>query len=53
LEEKRAVGGRTVLNPVLREINRLKKSLMLSGIKGVMTSGQDPIQLCFQLVKGN
>ena len=33
-----------------RSINRLEKSLMLSGIKGVVTSGQDPTQLSFQLV---
>ena len=30
------------LSPEFREIKYLKKSLMLSGIKGVMTSAQDP-----------
>ena len=35
------------------KIKSLKKSLMLNGIKGVVTSGQDPTQLSFQLVKRN
>jgi hypothetical protein len=30
-----------------------KESLMLNGIKGVVTSGQDPAQLSFQLVERN
>ena len=30
-----------------------KESLMLNGIKGVVTSGQDPTQLSFQLVERN
>lgn len=35
-----------------RKSNRaLKKSLVLNGIKGVVTSGQDIIQLSFQLEK--
>jgi len=41
------------LNPVFKEINRLKKNLMLNAIKGVMNSGQKPTQLSFQLVKRN
>ena len=41
------------ISPMFKEINRLKKSLMLNGIKGVVTSGQDPTQLSFQLVKRN
>jgi hypothetical protein len=38
------------LNPVFKEINRLK---ILNGIKGVVTSGQDPTQLSFHFIKGN
>ena len=36
-------------NPVFKEVRRLKKSPMLNGIKGVVTSGQDPTQLSFHL----
>jgi hypothetical protein len=32
-------------SPVLKEIKSLKKSLVLNGIKGVVTSGQDSNQL--------
>ena len=39
-------------SPVFKEINRLKKSLMLSEIKGVVTSEQDPTQLSFQPMEG-
>ena len=45
---KEAPGSRTEVNPMFREINRLK---ILNGIKGVVTLGQDPIQLSFHLVK--
>jgi hypothetical protein len=38
------------LNPVFKETNRLK---ILNRIKGVVTSGQDPTQLSFHLVKRN
>ena len=41
------------LNPVLKEIKHLKKSLMLSGIKEVVTSGQNPTLLSSQPVKRN
>jgi hypothetical protein len=34
-------------------VNRLKKRLILNGIKGVVTSEQDQTQLSFQLVKRN
>ena len=50
---KGALGSRMMANPVFKEINRLRKILMLNGIKAVVTSGQDPIQLSFQLVKRN
>jgi hypothetical protein len=33
---------------MLREVNRLQ---ILSGIKGIVTLGQDPIKLSFHLVK--
>ena len=29
-------------NPIFKEINRLKKNLVLNGIKGVVTSGKIP-----------
>lgn len=38
---------------MLKEKGTLKNSLMLSGVKGVVLSGQDLTQLSFQLVKGN
>jgi hypothetical protein len=38
LRRKLAPGSRLELNPVFMDINRLKKSLMLNGIKGVMIS---------------
>ena len=49
-ETKGVPGSEMELNPVLKEVNRLKKSLMLSGI---VTSRQDPTQLSFQFVKRN
>lgn len=36
---------------MLQEIKSLRKSLMPGGIKWVVTSGEDPTQLSFQLVK--
>jgi hypothetical protein len=39
------------LSSVPKVINTLKNNQMLNGIKGVETTGQDPIQLSFQLVK--
>ena len=39
--------SRIQINPWFKEINRLRNR-----IKGVVTVGQDPIQLNFQLVKG-
>ena len=41
------------LSLVLKDVKSLKKSLMLNEIKGVVNSGQDHIQLNFQLVKRN
>lgn len=41
------------LSPVLKEKNRLKKSLMLHGLMGVVTARLDPTLLSFQLVKNN
>lgn len=38
------------LNSVFRKINRLK---ILKGIKGVVTSGQDPTQISFHFIKRN
>lgn len=38
---------------MLREIKCLKKCLMLNKIKGLVTSGKDPTQLNFQIVKRN
>lgn len=35
-------GSGMELNPVLNQINRLKESLMLNGIKGGVNPGQDP-----------
>ena len=49
-ETKGVPGSGMELNPVFKEVNRLKKSLMLSGI---VTSRQDPTQLSFQFVKRN
>ena len=43
---KGAPGSGIELNPVFKEINRLR-----NGIKGVVTSGQDPTQLNFQYIK--
>jgi hypothetical protein len=39
------------LSPVSKGIKRLKKSLMLNGVKGVEISGGELILLSFQLVK--
>lgn len=38
---------------MFRETDRLEKILMLNGIKGAVTSGQDPSQLSIQFVKRN
>lgn len=45
LMRKGALGSVKELNPVFKEINRLKKSLVLNGIKEIVTSEQDPAQL--------
>jgi hypothetical protein len=50
-EEERSPRIGTELSKVLEAITCLKKSLMLSRIKGVVTSGQDPTQLNFHLVE--
>lgn len=46
--------GYLILEPrlVLKEIRKLRRCLILNGMKGGVTSGQDPTQLSFQLVKG-
>jgi hypothetical protein len=49
LTSKRASGNVMKLRPGLKEVKSLKKGLMLNGVK--VTSGQDPNQLTFQLVK--
>jgi hypothetical protein len=52
LSGKKALGNITLeSSPMLKEIKSLKKSLMLNGINRLGTSGQDPTQLSFQLVK--
>jgi hypothetical protein len=50
---KEALGSRMELNSMFKEIRRLEKSLVLHGIKGVVTSGKDTVQLNFQLIKRN
>ena len=32
---------------------QIKKSLVIKGVKGMVTSGKDPIQLSFQIKKWN
>lgn len=51
---KRKVAPKNVMevSPVLKEMKSLKKSLMLTGTKGMGTSGQECTQLNFQLVEG-
>ena len=47
-------GSGMELGIIFKEIKkRLKKMLILNGIKGVETSGQDSTQLSYQLVKRN
>lgn len=41
------------LNQVLKVIKNLKKSFMLSRIKEVLTTEEDPSQLMLQLMKRN
>jgi hypothetical protein len=50
---KGAPGSGMELSPVFKETNRLKKSLMLKGIKGMVRSGKDHTELSRQLVKKN
>jgi hypothetical protein len=47
LRSKGEPGSGKELNPVFKDTYRLKKSLMLSEIKGVVTSEHDPTQLSF------
>jgi hypothetical protein len=53
LRRKWVPGSGMELNPIFKEMNRLKKSLILNEVKGEETSGQDLTQLSFQLVKRN
>ena len=46
LKRKGAPGNEMDLYPVFKEINRIR-----NGLKGVVTEGQDPILLSFQLIK--
>jgi hypothetical protein len=52
-EKRGAPGSLMEQSPMFKAIRRLKKRQMLGGIKGVVTSEQDPTQLNFQLVKRN
>lgn len=53
LRGKGAAGNVLILSLVLKELKSLKKNLMLHQRKRVVTSGQDPTQLSFQLGKRN
>lgn len=48
-----APGSVIGLNPVLKEIKNVKKSLMLNGIKEGVTSGQNFTLLSFQPMERN
>lgn len=48
LRRKGAPGRVIELRTVLKQINRLKKSLILNGIKGMVNSWQGSTQLSFQ-----
>lgn len=50
---KEVPGSKMELNPVLKVIKCLKKSFMLSRIKEVFTTEEDPGQLILQLMKRN
>lgn len=52
-EEKGATRKVMKLNPVLKDVQILKKSMMLNGIKRVVTSVQDPTQVSFQFLQRN
>lgn len=52
LRRKVASGSVMELSPALKGIKNLNKHMMLYGIKELVTSGHDPTQLSFQLVKG-
>ena len=47
---KGATGSGKELNPLFKEINRLK---ILNGIKGVIASDQDPTQISFHFIIRN
>lgn len=52
-EKKRAPGNVMLeLRLVLKEIQELSQSLVCTGVKGGMLSGQQPTQLSFQYVEG-
>lgn len=53
LRRKEALGSIIEQSPVLKEIKRLKRNLILNGIQGVVTSEQDHTQLSFQFLKRN
>lgn len=50
---KGAIGSVTEPSPVLKEIKKSLKSLMLNEMKGAMASQKAAIQLSFQLLKRN
>lgn len=52
-EEKRSTKKYMELSPVLKEIKKKFKNLMVNGIKGVAASEQDPTQLSFLPVRRN
>lgn len=53
LRRHEVTGSVKELSVVFKEINGLKKRLMLNGIKGVVISGQDQTYLSIHLVKKN
>lgn len=52
--KRKTVSRNAMLQPslVLKDITNLKKSLIQNGIKGEVTSGQDPTQLILEIMKG-
>lgn len=52
--KRKIISRNVMLQPslVLKDITNLKKSLIQNGVKGVLTSGQDPTQLILEPMKG-